>query len=188
MTTISQECLSDHDRQVLESIFNPSQIGGEELLYNGKEEFPEDLQDLAEPNDPRIRLSKKFELEAIQLTEEGKLPEAINLFNRAIETAPERPAPWNNRAQAYRYIGNEKAALDDIEQALKLSKRSGRTGCRALCQRGVLRRKNKDTDGAREDFEEAAKLGSQFARTQLIELNPYAALCNQMLREVMKLK
>ncbi|XP_053688441.1 tetratricopeptide repeat protein 36 homolog [Sabethes cyaneus] len=188
MTTLNRDCLSEHDRQVLESIFNPSQIGGEELLYNGKEEFPEDLQDRVEPNNPNIIESKKLELIAIQLAEDGKLPEAILQFTKAIQVAPERPAPWNNRAQAYRYLGNEKTALEDIEQALQLSNRSGRTGCRALCQRGVLRRKNNDLDGARADFEEAAKLGSKFARTQLIELNPYAALCNQMLREVMKVQ
>ncbi|XP_055599932.1 tetratricopeptide repeat protein 36 [Uranotaenia lowii] len=186
MTSISRDCLSDHDRQVLESIFNPSQIGGEEQLYSGEEEYPDDLQDIAEPDNPRIKQSQTLELEAIKLAEHGKLQEAITIFSRAIEIAPERPAPWNNRAQAYRYLGNEKAALEDIEQALKLSKRSGRTGCKALCQRGILRRKNKDSDGAREDFEDAAKLGSKFARTQLIELNPYAALCNQMLKEVMK--
>lgn len=40
-------------------------------------------------------------------------------------------------------------------------------------------------DGAREDFQAAANLGSEFAKQMLIALNPYAALCNQMLREVM---
>lgn len=44
MASLNRDCLSEHDRQVLESIFNPSQIGGEELIYTGKEEFPEDLQ------------------------------------------------------------------------------------------------------------------------------------------------
>ncbi|XP_058464038.1 tetratricopeptide repeat protein 36 homolog [Malaya genurostris] len=188
MTSLNRDCLSEHDRQVLESIFNPSQIGGEELLYNGEEELPDDLQDIAEPENSRILESKGLELEAIALTENGNLTDAIELFTKAIEIAPERPAPWNNRAQVYRYSGNESAALHDIEQALHLSKRSGRTGCRAFCQRGILRRKHEDIDGARSDFEKAAKLGSRFARTQLIELNPYAALCNQMLREVMKVK
>ncbi|KAL9703321.1 hypothetical protein quinque_006839 [Culex quinquefasciatus] len=188
MNSISRDCLSEHDRQVLESIFNPSQIGGEEMIYSGEEELPEDLQDLAEPNNPRIQASKKLELEGIELAEKGDLQSALTAFTKSIEAAPDRPAPWNNRAQAHRYLGNEKAALDDIEQALRLSSSSGRTGCKALCQRGILKRKNNDTEGARQDFEQAAKLGSNFARTQMIELNPYAALCNQMLREVMKLK
>jgi len=36
-----------------------------------------------------------------------------------------------------------------------------------------------------EDFKSAAKLGGQFAKQQVIAMNPYAALCNQMLSEVM---
>lgn len=59
------------------------------------------------------------------------------------------------------------AALFDLEEALKLSNKTGRTGCRAFCQRGLLKRKNENDDGAREDFNEAAKLGSQFARKQV---------------------
>jgi len=54
-----------------------------------------------------------------------------------------------------------------LENALRLSNNSGRTGCRAFCQRGILRRKNKDDTGAKDDFEKAAKLGSQFARNQV---------------------
>lgn len=59
------------------------------------------------------------------------------------------------------------AAMLDLEQALKLSNSGGRTGCRALCQRGILRLKAEDIEGARADFEKAAKLGSQFARSQV---------------------
>uniref|UniRef100_A0A1B0DI01 Tetratricopeptide repeat protein 36 n=2 Tax=Phlebotomus papatasi TaxID=29031 RepID=A0A1B0DI01_PHLPP len=67
--------------------------------------------------------------------------------------------------------------------ALQLSGGTGRTGCRALCQRGLLRRKMGDDDAARDDFKTATNLGSKFARAQLIEMNPYAALCNQMLKD-----
>lgn len=59
------------------------------------------------------------------------------------------------------------AALADLEEALKLSKSSGRTGCKALCQRGLLRRKHNNDDAAKEDFSNAAKLGSKFARSQV---------------------
>lgn len=57
--------------------------------------------------------------------------------------------------------------MQDLNKALELCKSSGRTGCRALCQRGLLRRKSGDNEGAIEDFEKAAKLGSKFARTQV---------------------
>jgi hypothetical protein len=78
------------------------------------------------------------------------------------------------------------AALQDLTEAITLSKGKGRSGCQALCQRGLLKRKQGDEDGARTDFDRAAQLGSKFARSQLVELNPYAALCNQMLKEVME--
>ncbi|XP_050080959.1 tetratricopeptide repeat protein 36 homolog [Anopheles maculipalpis] len=187
MSTLTKDCLSEHDRQVLESILNPSQIGGEEYLLQEEEKHLDDPQDVNAANDPRVKESQRMELEAIALASEGKLPDALELLSKSIEAAPERPAPWNNRAQVYILLGKEEEALKDIEQALALSNNAGRTGCRALCQRGILKRKNNNIDGAREDFEVAAKLGSKFARTQLIELNPFAALCNQMLREVMKM-
>lgn len=37
-----------------------------------------------------------------------------------------------------------------------------------------------------EDFKHASRLGGQFAKQQVIAMNPYAALCNQMLCEVMQ--
>ena len=35
-----------------------------------------------------------------------------------------------------------------------------------------------------DDFKNAACLGGQFAKQQVVAMNPYAALCNQMLSEV----
>ena len=73
-------------------------------------------------------------------------------------------------------------AFEDLSKALELSQGKGECAKNAYCQRGVLYRRT-DEDAAREDFKQAASLGSAFARTQLVELNPYAALCNQMLQE-----
>lgn len=72
----------------------------------------------------------------------------------------------------------------DLDRAVSLSRGAGRTGCQALVQRGLLRRLMCQNDNAREDFEKAAALGSEFARQQAVLLNPYAALCNRMLSEV----
>lgn len=41
-----------------------------------------------------------------------------------------------------------------------------------------------DEQGSHEDFQLAANLGGKFAKQQLVLLNPYAALCNQMLGQV----
>ncbi|CDQ94186.1 unnamed protein product [Oncorhynchus mykiss] len=75
-------------------------------------------------------------------------------------------------------------ALEDLERAIALSGGVGRTACQALVQRGLLLRLACQDDKAREDFERAATLGSEFARQQVVVLNPYAALCNRMLTEV----
>ena len=39
-------------------------------------------------------------------------------------------------------------------------------------------------DSFQADFEKAALLGSSFARNQLVAMNPYAAMCNKMLADV----
>ena len=51
--------------------------------------------------------------------------------------------------------------------AIELSELQLKTKCHALCQRGVLHRKQENLDAARLDFEAAAKLGSKFAKTQV---------------------
>lgn len=58
-------------------------------------------------------------------------------------------------------------ALVDLNEALRLSDGGGKVGCQALCQHGLLMRKNGDIESARADFAKATKLGSQFARTQV---------------------
>lgn len=52
-------------------------------------------------------------------------------------------------------------------------------------QRGLIHRLQSRDEEARQDFERAARLGSSFARRQLVLLNPYSALCNQMLCEML---
>lgn len=59
------------------------------------------------------------------------------------------------------------AAMADLNDAVRLSNGAGRTGCRALCQRGLLWRRRNAIDAAKADFALAARLGSQFARSQV---------------------
>jgi hypothetical protein len=56
----------------------------------------------------------------------------------------------------------------------------------ALCQRAITTKRGGGSDvAARRDLEEAAALGSRFAKLRLVEMNPYAAMCNQMLQQAM---
>ena len=100
-------------------------------------------------------------------------------------------------------------AMEDLNKALELSKRRGKTACLAFTQRGCILRKLGKDDDARADFEAAAQLGSPFAKIQVdiyasftyfstlvilmpscvsqaVQLNPYAALCNKMLHDVIE--
>ncbi|XP_023576966.1 tetratricopeptide repeat protein 36 isoform X2 [Octodon degus] len=79
----------------------------------------------------------------------------------------------------------DEGALEDLERAVALSGGRGRAARQGFVQRGLLARLQGRDDDARRDFERAARLGSPFARRQLVLLNPYAALCNRMLADMM---
>lgn len=57
--------------------------------------------------------------------------------------------------------------MSDLNEAIRLSAGVGRTGCRALCQRGLLWRRSDAIEAAKADFARAARLGSKFARSQV---------------------
>lgn len=76
--------------------------------------------------------------------------------------------------------------MRDLEAAIRLSKGTGKVARQAYTQRALLRRLAGDDEAARGDFEEAAKLGSEFARNQAVALNPYAALCANMLTKMFR--
>lgn len=69
---------------------------------------------------------------------------------------------------------------------MTLSGGRGRAARQGFVQRGLLARLQGRDNDARRDFERAARLGSKFARRQLVLLNPYAALCNRMLADMMR--
>ena len=66
--------------------------------------------------------------------------------------------------------------------AIQLSGGHGKVAELAYTQRGLIRRLQGCDEGALEDFKAAAKLGGMQI-CQEISMNPYAALCNQMLSE-----
>ena len=58
-------------------------------------------------------------------------------------------------------------ALCDADRAVDLSGGRGLAGRQALCQRGQLRQLAGQQEQALDDYRRAAKLGSQFAKTQV---------------------
>ena len=73
-----------------------------------------------------------------------------------------------------------------MNKTITLSKGCGRSARQAYCQRGLIYKKMGENEKAVDDIKNGAKLGSQFAKMFLIQLNPYAALCNSMLSQVME--
>ncbi|KAM9481239.1 tetratricopeptide repeat protein 36 [Clarias gariepinus] len=172
---------SENDKAVLWTIFNPTSPFGEIPGLNQEEE-PADDDCSFDPS--LLKQVKNLELLGVSAAESGDLKTALSHLNQAIQILPMRASAYNNRAQVKRLQGDTDSAIEDLEQAILLSKGTGRTACQALVQRGLLLRLADRVDDARADFEQAAALGSNFARQQAVILNPYAALCNRMLSEV----
>uniref|UniRef100_A0A8C7I4V3 Tetratricopeptide repeat protein 36 n=1 Tax=Oncorhynchus kisutch TaxID=8019 RepID=A0A8C7I4V3_ONCKI len=183
---------SAHDLAVLQAIFNPTSPPGDVPGLNQEEELTDDDSGFEVG---LLQQVKKLEMEGVAAAEAGDLPTALERFSQAIDTLPQRASGYNNRAQTRRLQEDTEgaledleliimSALEDLERAIALSGGVGRTACQALVQRGLLLRLACQDDKAREDFERAAVLGSEFARQQVVSLNPYAALCNRMLTEV----
>ncbi|XP_069752192.1 tetratricopeptide repeat protein 36 isoform X2 [Narcine bancroftii] len=150
---------SPRDQAVLQAIFNPNNPFGDDLCLEGEGELTDD--------------------------ESGDIDAAMEAFDQAIAIIPERASAYNNRAQALRLKGDNTGALSDLNKAVELSEGKGRTACQALVQRGLLYRLNQQDPEALHDFQQAAGLGNKFARKQVTLMNPYAALCNRMLAEMM---
>ncbi|XP_076057471.1 tetratricopeptide repeat protein 36 isoform X2 [Oratosquilla oratoria] len=168
------------DRQILNSIFNPLLPMGE-CVYD--EDIPSDLRD---PDDTSSEAceAKALEVEGVRLAEAGDVDEALVKFGAAIAIAPNRASGYNNRAQALRLQGKIDEAMQDLEKALDVSKGKGRAACQAWTQRAMVHRLQGHDEDAKQDFQRAADLGSEFAKAQLVQMNPYAALCNKMLHDV----
>ncbi|KAJ7990164.1 hypothetical protein DPEC_G00297480 [Dallia pectoralis] len=172
---------SAHDRAVLQAIFNPSTPFGDIPGLNQEEELTDDDSGF---DVSLLRQAKELETRGVMAAEAGDLPTALEHFSQAIDTLPQRASAYNNRAQTRRLQGDTEGAMRDLDRAISLSRGVGRTACQALVQRGLLQRLARQDDRARGDFERAAAMGSEFARKQAVVLNPYAALCNRMLTEV----
>ncbi|XP_075184002.1 tetratricopeptide repeat protein 36 [Anomaloglossus baeobatrachus] len=173
------------DSAVLHAIFNPNAPFGD-ICEDKDNDIPED-KNLGCRFPPEVlEEALRLELSGVKAAESGDVKTAVQNFSEAISLLPDCPSAYNNRAQALRLQGDVTGALQDLDHAVELSKGIGIAGRQALVQRGlILRLKGKD-QAAREDFQKAAQLGSDFARQQLVLLNPYAALCNRMLRDMVQ--
>ena len=76
-------------------------------------------------------------------------------------------------------------AIRQYHENINSHNNSGKQAAKqAHCQRGLILRRNGREQEAMSDFKSAAELGSGWAKSVLVELNPYAAMCNKMLKDV----
>ncbi|NXT93749.1 TTC36 protein, partial [Anhinga rufa] len=175
-----------NDRAILQTIFNPSTPFGDIPGLDEEEEEDNDAQEEGEAFAPELLAQvRELELQGVSAAESGDVGTALERFGEAIRLLPERASGYNNRAQALRLRGDVAGALQDLDTAIRLSQGCGRAACQSFVQRGLIHRLQAREEEARQDFERAARLGSAFARRQLVLLNPYSALCNQMLCEML---
>ena len=122
----------------------------------------------------------------MRAAEAGQLDHAVRLFDEAISLLPGRVSGYNNRAQALRLMGRNEEAMRDLETAIALKSDNCCGRVNALCQRSLLLWMQGREEQALADLRTAASAGHEFARQALVHLNPYSALCNQMLRQMMQ--
>ncbi|PFX19095.1 Tetratricopeptide repeat protein 36 [Stylophora pistillata] len=79
--------------------------------------------------------------------------------------------------------GDMPSALEDLDKAIQQRKDRGVVASQAYTQRALIHRLNCNEDKALEDFTKAANLSNAFARSMVVQMNPYAAMCNRMLAD-----
>eukprot|EP00043_Microstomoeca_roanoka_P008293 m.79898 g.79898 ORF g.79898 m.79898 type:complete len:212 (-) comp14187_c1_seq1:189-824(-) len=163
---------------VLDAIFNPNMPFGS---ANQAAELKGPGDDV-EVTEEELNLRKE-EAAAIKLAEAGRLDEALEAFTALVEKNPTRASSYNNRAQLHQLKGNKDAAMNDLNFAIDKCILTTAIAQAAYAQRAVLKRVLNDVEGARKDFEMAGKYGNAWARHEAVKLNPYAAMCNQMLKQ-----
>ncbi|XP_065187786.1 tetratricopeptide repeat protein 36 homolog [Sycon ciliatum] len=180
--------VSTRDDRVLDLIFDPNrqEIGFQD---ENTEEIPCPVSNgeqngRPQDSDDAVAESKRLELAGIECAEKGDITAAMDQFDRAVVAAPHYASAYNNRAQGRRMQGDTEGAMADLNKAIDLTRSRGKVAEQAYVQRAMIRRLQGDDDGAWQDFRVAAALGSAFAKAEAVRLNPYAAMCNQMLRDV----
>ncbi|CAD5216614.1 unnamed protein product [Bursaphelenchus xylophilus] len=170
---------SERDKAILNMIMNPLMPTGN--VAEEVEPQDEDYSQLEGFKDSQSR-----EIEGIRLSEEKKHEEALQKFDEAIKICPNNPSAYNNKAQTLQFLRKLDDSLSYLNKAIELSQGKGKTAAQSFAQRALIHRCQGRPDEAKADLEKAAELGNKFAKLELVALNPYAAMCNQMLGDVME--
>lgn len=108
---MAQNELGIRDSSILDLIFDPSQCEKEVKDFVQPVNDEVDVKDEDEGTSVEVLRSKALEIEGVELTERGKLEEALEKFNSSVEAAKDRPSPYNNRAQLHRFMEKDERKL-----------------------------------------------------------------------------
>ncbi len=131
---------------------------------------------------------EEAEKAAIAIAESGDYDNAVNLLTDLHIKCPYHPSPLNNRAQVYRLQFKDDLAMHDLNAAVALPDASHYPNVmrQVYSQRAWLFLRKIDMEQAQTDFKCAKDLGLADADKMIARCNPYAAMCNAMLAEVMQ--
>ncbi|CAK8682292.1 tetratricopeptide repeat protein 36-like [Clavelina lepadiformis] len=171
--------ISKNDKSVLQMILNPN------LPFTEQEDNIDSVEDPDAHFDAvKVEKVKELEREGVKLAENKKIVESLSCFDEAIQILPERASAYNNRAQTKRFNNDIDGALEDLNRAILLGNNRGKVVGLAFAQRSIIMKLKGDDEESTKDLKRAAELGNKFAKQELVQRNPYAALCNQMLSQV----
>lgn len=136
--------------------------------------------------------SKRLEMKAIESANNGQYDQAFDYFQQALQLWPENASVLNNRAQTYRLQNRIADARQDLDEAIQLlgdlnlsvDSHLRQVARQAYCQRALIHLLEENRELGLKDMQQSAQLGNQFARAYMAKMNPYAALCNQMLQDM----
>lgn len=91
----------------------------------------------------------------------------------------------NNKAQVLRLMGRDLESLQCLNKIFSYPQVTSKTVLRqASAQRGWLHFRLGDNEAALRDFERAGMLGCLESKRMAVRCNPYSAMCNQMIHEI----
>lgn len=136
--------------------------------------------------------SKRLEMKAIESANNGQYDQAYDYFQQALQLWPENASVLNNRAQTYRLQNRIADARQDLDEAIQLlgdlnlsvDPHLRQVARQAYCQRALIHLLEENRELGLKDMQRSAQLGNRFARAYMAKMNPYAALCNQMLQDM----
>ncbi|KAJ3019277.1 UNVERIFIED_CONTAM: Tetratricopeptide repeat protein 36 [Siphonaria sp. JEL0065] len=179
--------ITSRDDKILDAIFSQDFSALDESNNIAKGNTTTKKEPIYPIADPET-LAKLVSLEklGVEAAENNDLELAVKHFSGCIDSWPWYPSAYNNRAQAWRMIGENGKAKEDVEEAIKYAEGQGdeKVLKMAYAQSAVLKKNEGDLVGAEAALLMSARMGNEISKAA-VKNNPYAKLCSNMVTELM---